>query len=724
MFLSLFSNSFISYKCIFLGIIILGLSGSCKRILEPKEAFQSLIQRQFGQQLENIDFQIKADQLNIDWAEYKTQNGIAHINANCIPAAARALNDIMIHHQAGMFSPYRSRIELPTYWPDMDSKKITNQTILRIAGCHDYYKQSTFRWNWDDWEKQIDFMALQGTNTLILSDGFESIWEEVWRKYGIKDSYFNGTDPYNQPLGIHPDLLADKAFSSYIKTRLDIHKKVVNRCRELGIKVIIPLFTGWIPHQLVHSKPELDAFPAQFYDHSEKIYFLHPQDPLYADIQNTYLQTYTKLIGEPLNVYFIPTFPLEWNITTSPLLRPYKKISESIQKVLQSYPRSTLYIEGSIFTNSFNFWPKDQIEIFLKTLKNLNPILIQFLTKDKPQAIFSADEYESCIIYSGKFNGNSDYFHLVDLNVNKHNLTSDSSTMDWFGIGTCFIDIAMDNIALNRFHFLQWHDTLPQTKWESYWCNARYGACKTGLLLAIETVSQAMTDIHFTKSSQILGVHRFVHQLNPSLNWANYQNKSLNLELIHLSLRLQLSEWESLKDNSFYISDICALAQLYASFILNDQLANGLSAHLLGNHPQRNHYFEDSQWLFEALTVLLEYSADPPLFSGRIISIQKYNIANLHTPNESLIHTKFDNEPYWELGQLDDYYWKRFIWTTLGQILTNNPTWSDREIKDFVNIERQKWLQKEFTKKPIKKNIRTMRKLKNTLQTLANTGTE
>jgi alpha-N-acetylglucosaminidase len=696
--------------------------GACKRIIEPKEALNGLIQRQFGTKLENVDVEIRQDQLTFDWAEFKTQNGIALIQSNSIPAAARAIHDLMLHHQAGMLSPYRSRIELPTYWPDMEIQTIKNSTQLRIAGCHDYYKNSTFRWNWDDWEKQIDFMTLQGSNTLILSDGLEFIWAEVWKKYGVKNSFFNGTDPINQPLGIHHDLLTDKAFASYIKLRYDIHKKIVKRCRELGIQVIIPLFTGWIPQELVHRKPEIDAFPAQFTDRPENAYFLHPVDPLYSDIQNTYLQIYTKMVGEPANVYFIPSFPLEWNQATSPILRPYKNISESIKKALQTYHRTTLFIEGSLFSNSPNYWPKDQIQTFLQTLKTLNPILIQFLTNEKPEAIFTSDDYKSCIIYTGIFNGNTDYFQPFVFNVIPTDITPDSISREWHGIGTCLIDIALDNIALNRFHFLQWHDTLPEEKWETYWCNARYGACKTGLLLAIETASQAMTNIYESKSSIVLGNHRFVHQLSPTLNWANYQNKSLNLKLIHLALRLQHSEWENLKDNPLYINDLSALAQFYASSMLNDHLSNGLAAHLLGNHGERDAYFKDAQWLFEALTFLLEYSADPPLLSGRVNSFQKLDLLNIQ--NHLVLEIQNHTKTYWELGQLDDFYWKRFIWTLVGQILKNNPAWTDRELKDFVHAEWHKWLQKDFTKKPIKKNLRAMRKLKNTIQTLANTGTE
>lgn len=52
-------------------------------------------------------------------------------------------------------------------------------------------------WQWNDWERLIDWMALNGINMPLATTGQETVWYKVWSKLGLTDeeirSYF--TDP-------------------------------------------------------------------------------------------------------------------------------------------------------------------------------------------------------------------------------------------------------------------------------------------------------------------------------------------------------------------------------------------------------------------------------------------------------------------------------------------------------------------------------------------------
>jgi len=51
-------------------------------------------------------------------------------------------------------------------------------------------------WHWRDWERCIDWMALQGITLPLAQNGNEYIWQKVWRSYGLTDdeirAYFTG----------------------------------------------------------------------------------------------------------------------------------------------------------------------------------------------------------------------------------------------------------------------------------------------------------------------------------------------------------------------------------------------------------------------------------------------------------------------------------------------------------------------------------------------------
>ena len=51
-------------------------------------------------------------------------------------------------------------------------------------------------WQWEDWERLIDWMALHGVNLPLAITGQEAVWQKVWRRYGLSDdeirAYFTG----------------------------------------------------------------------------------------------------------------------------------------------------------------------------------------------------------------------------------------------------------------------------------------------------------------------------------------------------------------------------------------------------------------------------------------------------------------------------------------------------------------------------------------------------
>ena len=46
-------------------------------------------------------------------------------------------------------------------------------------------------WNWERWQQEIDWMALNGINMPLAVTGEEAIWQEVYKDMGFTDSELN-----------------------------------------------------------------------------------------------------------------------------------------------------------------------------------------------------------------------------------------------------------------------------------------------------------------------------------------------------------------------------------------------------------------------------------------------------------------------------------------------------------------------------------------------------
>ena len=71
--------------------------------------------------------------------------------------------------------------------PPLKFDKIRRATVHKYRLCFNYctFGYSTAFWGWDQWEKMIDWMAMNGINMPLAITGQEVIWQRVFEKYGL-----------------------------------------------------------------------------------------------------------------------------------------------------------------------------------------------------------------------------------------------------------------------------------------------------------------------------------------------------------------------------------------------------------------------------------------------------------------------------------------------------------------------------------------------------------
>lgn len=79
------------------------------------------------------------------------------------------------------------RMELPETWPDFVLKKQTTPYEYRYFLNVCTFGYTTPYWDWERWEKEIDWMALRGVNMPLATVASEAIAERVWLKMGLKE---------------------------------------------------------------------------------------------------------------------------------------------------------------------------------------------------------------------------------------------------------------------------------------------------------------------------------------------------------------------------------------------------------------------------------------------------------------------------------------------------------------------------------------------------------
>ena len=159
-------------------------------------------------------------------------------------------------------------------------------------------------WNWKDWERLIDWMALNGVNRPLAITGQEAVWQEVWRELGMSDeqirAYFTAPPflPWQRMMNI--DRWMGPLSQSWIDSQASLQKRILERERQLGMKPVLTAFSGHIPADMKDLLPGADIRPVSLWDgfgDECRTYMLHPDDPNFARIQELFLEKQTEMFG-------------------------------------------------------------------------------------------------------------------------------------------------------------------------------------------------------------------------------------------------------------------------------------------------------------------------------------------------------------------------------------------------------------------------------------------
>ena len=179
-------------------------------------------------------------------------------------------------------------------------------------------------WRWEDWERLIDWMALNGVTMALAQTGQEAVWQRVWRQFGLDDgqirAYFTGPAflPWHRMTNI--DAWDGPLPQGWIDGQAELQQRILAREQELGITPILSAFNGHVPEALRAHFPEADIrqlggwsrFPQEYI-----CWYLDPRDPLFADIQRAFLQEQKALYGTPGHIYGVDPFnevdPPSWD---------------------------------------------------------------------------------------------------------------------------------------------------------------------------------------------------------------------------------------------------------------------------------------------------------------------------------------------------------------------------------------------------------------------------
>ena len=245
-------------------------------------------------------------------------------------------------------------MELPDVLPDVPApERITARVPQRFFLNYCTWGYTMPFWQWRDWERFIDWMALNGVNLPLAITGQEAVWYNVWTKLGMTDkqvrSYFTGPAylPWHRMANI--DGWCGPLPKEWLENQTALQQRIVERERALNMRPVLPAFAGHVPGALRELFPDADIQALggwAGFDEQYRTFFLNSEDPLYTRIQRLFLEEQTRLFGTD-HIYGIDPF----NEVDPPSFEPdyLNKVSRHIYESLTAVDPDAEWLQMAWF---------------------------------------------------------------------------------------------------------------------------------------------------------------------------------------------------------------------------------------------------------------------------------------------------------------------------------------------------------------------------------------
>lgn len=517
--------------------------------------------------LERIDkgasrkFVIEQIKSPTDFFELDQKGDKVVIRGNNYVSIATGINWYLKYYAGIHLSWNGMQATLPEVLPAV-TKKERHETGLKLRYDLNYctFSYTMAFWDWDRWEKEIDWMALHGINLPLAMTGVESVWYNVLKKLGYNKEdinefisgpgfmawwLMNNLEGWGGP---NPD--------SWYRQQTVLQKKILKRMREYGIEPVLPGYSGMVPHN-AKEKLGLNVSDPGLWCGYRRPAFLQPTDPRFQEIASLYYKEMEKLFGKA-NYYSMDPFHEGGNVAGVDLDAAGKAIMSAMKKV---NPKAVWVAQA---------WQANPRSKMIENLKAGDMIVLDLFAESRPQwgdtestwyrkSGFGQHDWIYCMLlnYGGNVGLHGKMAHVID----EFYKAKESP----FGKTLCGVGMTMEGSENNPVMFellteLPWREQrFDKEEWLTNYVHARYGSENKTVEEAWTLLSKSIYNCPPQSVQQ--GTHESIFCARPSENayqassWSEMSDYYNPQDVIRAA-RLMVSVADQYKGNNNFEYDL------------------------------------------------------------------------------------------------------------------------------------------------------------------------
>lgn len=237
-----------------------------------------------------------------DVYEIDASGGKVVLRGNTPVALATAYNQYLKYECNAHVSWLGDQLDLPEVLP-LPRQKVHNTINGKYRVYMNYctLSYSAAWWDWERWQRELDFMAMNSVNAPLSVVGLEGVWYNTLLKHRFTDEearaflagpahaawqWMQNLQSYGGPLP-----------KSWIDSHVALGQQIIRRELELGMFPIQQGFSGYVPRELQQKYPEAKIQQQPSWCGFEGVAQLDPTDSLFQVIGRDFLEEQKELFG-------------------------------------------------------------------------------------------------------------------------------------------------------------------------------------------------------------------------------------------------------------------------------------------------------------------------------------------------------------------------------------------------------------------------------------------
>ncbi|MDB4919699.1 alpha-N-acetylglucosaminidase [Mucilaginibacter sp.] len=417
-----------------------------------------------------------------DAFELNSRDGKIVLRGNNGLSAAAALNYYLKNYCFCDIGWNGTNLKLPVSLPIVLSK-IHKSTPYQYRYYLNYctFNYSMAWWDWERWQKEIDWMALNGINMPLAITGEEAVWQDVYKSMGFTDkelaAFFSGPAYFSWFWMGNIDAWGGPLPQHWMDSHKALQKKILERERSFGMKPVLSSFTGHVPPSFKDRFPKAKVKKTNWDAGFPDVFILDPDDEMFETIGKKYIEAQTKEFGTD-HLYSADTF--NENV---PPTNDSTYLDGMSKKVFRSMtvadPKGVWVMQGWMFHYNNKFWQPQQIRALLNAIPNDQMIILDLYSDAHPVWNRTDAYYGKPWIWNmlQNFGGNISLFgRMRHVAADPAIALHDPESKNMVGIGLAPEGIEQNPALFELMLENVWRDTpIDADAWVNNYAKRRYG---------------------------------------------------------------------------------------------------------------------------------------------------------------------------------------------------------------------------------------------------------